>query len=343
MKKINIAVIMGGKTPEHEISLISGKEVVKNLNGDKYNVLPIIISKDGKRWQLVSPKNLLESSDPLKLKGTRKELTVVNSREISGTSEVVKKGVQIAFIAMHGPYGEDGTVQGMLELAGIPFTGPGVLASALGMDKEMFRKIMCYEKLPIPKYMVVKRGERLNLIEEKLGKPPYFVKPAKQGSSVGASIARTHKDLRKSLSRAFRYDDTALIDEYIKGLEVTCAVLGNRKPLALPVIEIRPKGKFFDYDSKYMPGGSEEIVPARISKNLARKVQELAIKVYKAIGCRGFSRVDFILENNKSPIILEINTIPGLTPMSLLPKAAKAAGISYTKLLEKIINYALSK
>ncbi len=334
---------MGGRSPEHEISLISGKEVVKNLDRKKYNVLPVIISRDGKGWRLVSPKNLLKSPDPLKLKDTRKELTVLNSKEISGANEVTKKGAQVAFIAMHGPYGEDGTVQGMLELAGILYTGPGVLASAIGMDKVMFRKIMSYEKLPIPKYLVVKKGEKINGIEEKFGKPPYFVKPTEQGSSVGVSIASTEKGLQKSLSKAFKYGGTALIDEYIRGLEVTCAVLGNKNPRALPVIEIRPKGKFFDYDSKYMPGGSEEIVPARISKSLTRKVQALAIEVYKAIGCRGFSRVDFILKNNKFPIILEINTIPGLTPMSLFPKAAKAAGISYPKLLEKIIDYALSK
>lgn len=332
---------MGGKSPEHEISLITGREVVKNFP-KKYDVLPVIISKTGESWRLTSPSNLLSLQDPLKIRSISKELISLESRELQGAIGIRKEKVDVVFIAMHGPFGEDGTVQGMLELAGIPYTGPGVLASALGMDKEMFRRIMKAEQIPVPKYVVLEKGEPLDKIFKFLAKPPYFVKPNNQGSSVGASIVWSKNTLSKALSLAYKYCQKALVDKYIKGLEVTCGVLGNDKPFPLPVVEIIPlKGEFFDYESKYTESGADEIVPARISSRLAEKVQDLAVKVYKAIGARGFSRVDFILKEKKHPVVLEINTIPGLTQMSLLPKAAKAAGISYSQLLDKIIKYAL--
>jgi len=291
-QKLKIAVLMGGKSPEYEISLISGREVMKNLDKDKYTPTPVIISKTGQ-----------------------------------GIEKVLHVAADIVFIAMHGPYGEDGRIQGMLDMAGIKYTGSGVTASAVGMDKLIFRKLMQAEGIPVARIST---------------KFPCFVKPHNQGSSVGASIVRSKKDLKKAVKLAKKYSGKIIIEEYLKGTEVTCAVLGNEKPIALPVIEIIPlKGKFFDYTSKYTESGSEEIVPARISKGLTKKVQNLAIKVYRTVGCRGFGRVDFILKDNKYPIVLEINTIPGLTPMSLVPKAAKAAGISYRSLLDKIIRYAI--
>lgn len=334
---------MGGKSPEHEISLISGREVVRSLNNKKYQVLPVVVSRNGDRWLMTPAKSLLAFPNPLKLKETRKELITRDSKEVQNLRQAVSDGVDVVFIAMHGPFGEDGTVQGMLELSGIPYTGSGVTASAIGMDKIIFRKIMEAEKIPVPKYMVVGKKDSSTKICQKI-KPPYFVKPSSQGSSVGASIAKTKKDLKKSLRLAFNYDENVLVDEYLKGKEVTCAILGNKRPIALPVIEIVPlKAEFFDYESKYAESGALEIVPARISKTLTKKVQDMAVKVYMAIGCRGFARVDFILKDNKYPIVLEINTIPGLTPMSLVPKAAKAAGYSYSQLLDKIIEYAIKK
>lgn len=342
MRRLNVIVLMGGKTPEHEISLVSGREVVANLDGKKYNIFPVVISRSGEKWQLTTPKNLLALPDPLKLKGTKREMVTYDYKELENINGIRKGAADVVFIAMHGPFGEDGTVQGMLEMAGLSYTGSGVLASALGMDKIMFRKIMAEEGLPIPKHVAVNKDERYTKIFKVLGKPPYFVKPYNQGSSVGASIVWKKKDLEKALKLVFEYGEIALVDEYIKGTEVTCAVLGNDKPTPLPVIEIIPKkGEFFDYESKYSESGSDEIVPARISKTLTQKVQELAIRVHKAIGARGFSRVDFILKGSKYPTVLEINTIPGLTPMSLLPKAAKSAGIPYPSLLNKIIHYAI--
>ena len=292
-KKLKVAVLMGGKSSEREISLLSGSEILANINRDKYIVISIEIKKNNDKW----------------------------------INQLIKSKPELAFIALHGSSGEDGSIQGMLEQLGIPYTGSRILASAIGMDKKLFKKIMHNEKILVPK---------------DVDNAPCFVKPNDQGSSVGASIVRDRKKLKSAIKLANKYSEEVLVEEYLKGIELTCAVIGNEKPLALPVIEILPlKEKFFDYESKYTKNGSEEIVPARISKTLTEKVQELSIKVYKAIGCRGFARVDFILKNNKYPIVLEINTIPGLTKMSLVPKAANAAGISYSKLLDRIISYAI--
>lgn len=317
---------MGGKSPEHEVSISSGTEVVKNLDTKKYEILPVVISKDGSVWKLTNKKSLLTLGNTLALKGSSKEILLAESKEISKVDSMGEKMVDVVFIAMHGPYGEDGTVQGMLELAGIRYTGSGVLASAIGMDKEMFKKVMKAEGIRTPRSST---------------KFPCFVKPYNQGSSVGASIAKNTNELNKSLRLARKFSNKILVEEYLKGIELTCSVIGNEDPIALPLIEIVPlKGDFFDYESKYTESGSDEIVPARISKTLTKKVQQMAIKVYKAIGCRGFGRVDFILKDNKEPVVLEINTIPGLTPISLLPKAAKAMGITYSRLLDRIIKYA---
>lgn len=310
MKKIKVAVLMGGKSSEHEISILSGQQVVSNLNLNKYEILPVVISKTGD-WK---PESILD------------------------------KKIDIVFIAMHGKYGEDGTIQGMLELSGIPYTGSGVLASSVGMNKGTFRKLMSAENLPIPKYIKIKKGYSVVEITKKLDNGPYFVKPENGGSSVGVSIVKNIDEIKKAVDLSFKHDDNVLVDEYIKGREITCALIGNDNPKALPVIEIKPlKGKFFDYESKYTESGAEEIVPADLGKSLTKEIQDLSIKVYKSLSCKGFGRVDFILKDNKEPIILEINTIPGLTPMSLLPKAARAAGISYSQLLDIIINNAIKK
>jgi len=301
-KKTKIVVLMGGKSSEHDISVISGNEVVKNLDKKKYLAIPVVISKEGK-----------------------------------GFDRINKNKPDIVFIALHGKFGEDGTVQGMLELLGIPYTGSGVLASSIGMDKLMFRKLMHAEGITSPDYFVVNKNEKVR----KLFKPPYFVKPFDGGSSVGVSIVKKGKELENALKLVFRYSKTAIVEEFVEGLEVTCGVLGNDNPVALPVTEIHPiKGDFFDYKSKYNENGSEEITPARISKKMTEEVRGLAVKIHKIVGARGFSRVDFILQKGKTPIVLEINTIPGMTPMSLLPKAAAAAGITYPQLLDRIIGFA---
>lgn len=306
-RKIRVVVLMGGKSPEHVISLISGQEVVKNLPKNKYRAIPMVIPRSGK-------------------------LPAINN---------LRKTADVVFIAMHGPFGEDGTIQGMLELVGIPYTGSGVLASAVGMDKIIFHKLMSSANISTPRYVTITKQESLAKISKPLGKPPYFVKPYNQGSSVGASIVKVGGELETALQKAWKFSKIALVEEYLKGKELTCAVLGNNNPRLLPVVEIIPSGEFFDYKSKYKDPQTQEIVPAIIPKKITTLVQKMAVRVHQILGCRGFSRVDFILKNNHQPVVLEINTIPGLTPMSLLPKAAKAAGITYPQLLDKIIQYAI--
>ena len=312
-KRIKVGVLMGGKSPEHKISLITGKEVVNNLNPKKYKILLVKISKDGKTFQQDAKKY------PLGL------LSNVNC--------------QLFFIALHGPYGEDGTIQGFLQSIGIPYTGSGVLASALGMDKIYSRKLFTQTGLKTPKYIATRRSESVKKVFKTL-KLPFFVKPNNQGSSVGTSKVKKKKDLEKALRFVHKFSEVAIIEEFVSGIEVTCAIIGNDKPQALPLVEIVPKKEFFDYEAKYNERFCDEIVPARINQSLTQKAQKAAISAYQALGARGFGRVDMIIKGSVV-YILEVNTIPGLTPISLFPKAAKAAGISYPKLLDKIIKFAI--
>lgn len=294
-KKLRVVILMGGKSSEREVSLLSGKEILANIDKDAYSVSSLEIPKRGNAWV-----NRLLNLKP-----------------------------DLVFIALHGAFGEDGSIQGMLEQLGISYTGSGILASAIGMDKILFKKIMRSEKIPVPK---------------DINNVPCFVKPNGEGSSVGASPVFKQNMLKPAIKLARKYSSEVIVEEYLKGTELTCAVIGNENPIALPIIEIRPlKGKFFDYNSKYKVNGSEEIVPAGISKTITKKIQEFSKRVYKIIGCRGFARVDFILKDNKYPVVLEINTIPGLTNMSLVPKAASSAGISFSKLIDTIIHYAIKK
>lgn len=308
--KQKIAVISGGMSAEHDVSIESGKQVLENINKKKYTPISIVIPKKDPDWSTI----------------------------IAQIQEV-----DCVFIALHGPFGEDGTFQGLCELLKVPYTGPGVLASSLGMDKIRFRYLMENAEIPIPNWISIRSIEEIDSISKKLGKPPYFVKPSDQGSSVGCSIVKRDKDLNNALTEAFSYSDEVIIDEYIQGIELTAAILGNDSLKALPIVEIKPNfGEFFDYASKYDDGGADEICPARISDELANRVQKIALDVYQLLGAKGFSRVDFIMQEEKL-YVLEINTIPGLTPASLFPKAAVAEGISYSELIDLLISYAIEK
>lgn len=345
MEKLKVIVLMGGRTPEHQVSLVTGREVVKYLDRNRYTTLPVVISRDGTVWQLKTPDQILLQSPA----GVGKNYNQVKTKagkslqtggQPTSLTRLVSEKPDVVFIAMHGPFGEDGTIQGMLELAGLPYTGSGVLASALGMDKIMFRKVMDSEKIPTPRYLVFDSQDSTSKIWQFFSQFPIIVKPYNQGSSVGVSIVHSRDELPGALKSAFSYSNPILVEEYLKGVEVSCGVLGNKTPAALPVAEIVPKNEFFDYEAKYTPGRSEEIIPARIPPKITRQVQETAVRVFQAIGARGFARIDMVVKNNK-PIVLEINTIPGLTSVSILPKEAAAAGISYPELLDKIISLAL--
>jgi D-alanine-D-alanine ligase len=284
MAKIKVAVLMGGISCEREVSLVSGRGVLEHLDKTKYEA-----------WGVDIPSELEKI-----------------------------KGCEMAFLALHGKGGEDGTIQGYLETREIKYIGCGVLASAIGMNKKFFKYLMEVNNVLIPKTTM---------------QTPCVIKPVCGGSSVGVSIVEKSEDMNKAIELAKKYDNEVLVEEYIKGMEVTCGVWGNAAT-ALPVVEIIPKNKFFDYESKYSDGGAEEICPARLSELMTKKVQDIAIRVFEIIGGRGFARVDMIIRE-KEVYVLDINTLPGLTPNSLLPKEAKAMGMSYSEMLDRIIELAL--
>ena len=279
MKKLRIAVVMGGESTEREVSLMTGREMAKNLDREKYEVVEIELPKDLNK---------------------------------------ITKEIDVALLALHGKGGEDGVIQGYLETLGIKYTGCGVLASAIGMDKKIFRKLAVAEDLLMAK-------ETISV--------PCVVKPVDGGSSVGVTIVKKEEDFEKSINEAKKYSNEVIVEEYIEGVEVSCGILGDQ---VLPIIEIVPKKEFFDYEAKYGDGMSEEICPARLSEEVTKKVQAETKRVFRMISGRGYSRVDFIIKDNV-PYLLEINTLPGMTQNSLIPKEAAVAGISYQQLLDKII------
>lgn len=317
-RKLKVAVLMGGKSPEHEISLSSGAGVLKNLDRSKYEAWGVVVSKNGKEWSIEG-----------------------ETMGLGSALDILKKKADLVFIAMHGSYGEDGIMQSILEYNGIPYTGSGVLASALGMDKVASRRIWESQGVKTTPFYIVRRSKDVEDLVKKSGYP-VVVKPSNQGSSVGVSIVLNKSQIAKSFNNAVFPGGRVLVEPYIKGMEVTCGILGNEDPRALPPIEIVPTADtFYSYKAKYEEGGSKHIIPPRLSDESIRNIQEKAVRVYKALGCRGFGRVDGFWVGGKF-VISEINTIPGLTPTSLIPEEAKACGISYSELLDKIIGYAKS-
>jgi len=306
-----VLVLMGGTSEEREVSLRSGKAVYEGLREAGYEVEALDFTPE----------------------------TIHRIKEISP---------DVVFITLHGKNGEDGTVQGYLELLGIPYTGSGVLASAVCMNKVITKKLCSFEGLPTADFQVIKkRGfnrDSFNsaLLMEDFGLP-LVVKPATQGSSVGTSIVRESKNIVPALELAFSLDEEILVEKFIAGTELTVTVLGKDSLKTLPVIEIVPKNEYYDYESKYMPGMSDHIIPARISEPEREKVEEISCKAYEAVGCRGYARIDLILDREGNPYILEINTLPGMTGTSLVPDAARAAGIKFPELLDFFVKMALEK
>ncbi|MEW6407447.1 MAG: D-alanine--D-alanine ligase family protein [Patescibacteria group bacterium] len=321
-KKLKIAIIMGGKSSEHEVSLKSGRSVLENLDKRKYIPLPILITKKGV-WQTKKTKNTI---DTLKI--------------LQKTDAVI--------IMLHGPFGEDGTVQGLLELFDLPYVGAGVFTSALCMNKIKTKEIMKANKILTPDYVNFlkiewqKNKEKiLKQITKKLGFPN-VVKPNNLGSSIGISIPKNKRQLQKAINLALKYSNQILVEDYIKGKEIHCGVIGNEKPLALPLDEVKPKREFYDYKAKYKPGMSEHLTPAPLSLELTKKIQKQALEIYKLVEGDGLARIDFLIQKNKV-YFNEVNTIPGFTKTSILPKEAEIAGISFPRFLDLLIGYALEK
>jgi len=302
-----VGVLMGGPSSEREISLKSGKAVYEALRAAGLDAVAI----------------------DLKTGDLKKAAKIIRG-----------KGIDVAFIALHGRFGEDGQVQRVLEDLDLPYTGSGVLASWLSLDKILSRQVFKIYNLDVPSSQVYyRRGLDKKRVLKECPRFPVVVKPATHGSSIGLSIVDNKKDLLRALDSAFALDECVLVEKYISGREVTVGILGNT---ALPVVEIIPAGEFFDYEAKYKSGDTRYVVPAKLNQKDRQKVQEAALRAYRALGCCGFGRVDIILSAGK-PFILEINSIPGFTPTSLLPKAAGAAGIEFVRLCERLLKLAYEK
>lgn len=303
-----IAVLMGGRSAEREVSLNTGAQVAEALRSVGHEIVEI------------------DAAEPTFIEQLR-----------DASPDVV-------FICLHGRFGEDGTVQGMLELLGMPYVGSGVLASALAMDKLMSKRLFACANLATPLYVELRRGDPFDVeeITARLGGKT-VVKPANEGSSVGMSIVHEPAELASAIDKAFASDVHVLVEQFVAGVEVTVGVLGNDDPVALPTLEIVPEHEFYDYESKYVPGMSSHIIPARVSEDARDECQRLALEAHKLLGCRGMSRADTIVAEDGSIWLLEVNTIPGMTKTSLLPDAARAAGIEFPWLCDRLVDLALER
>ena len=350
---IRVAVVFGGRSGEHEVSLASATSIMENLDPSKYEVMAVGITKEG-RWLL--------QGDPMKalmagyvLTGSEPTLVDIAPRETEIGPAGSRQGqqrldVDVVFPVLHGTYGEDGTIQGLLELAGVPYVGGGVLASAAGMDKAIMKALFRERGLPVVKSLVFTRAElESNLpavagqIEAQLGFP-CFTKPANLGSSVGISKARSEAELHAALAAAARYDRKVIVEEGIDCREIECSVLGNDDPIASVPGEVVPSNEFYDYEAKYISQGSRLLIPAPVDDATAREIRRVAVEAFKAIDCAGMARVDFFLERGSGQVYLnEINTIPGFTKISMYPKLWEASGIPYPQLLDRLIQLAMER
>jgi D-alanine-D-alanine ligase len=393
MKKLRVGILFGGRSGEHEVSLLSAASVFKAIDQSKYEVVPIGITKQGKWLTSSDAERLLhgkagEGARPTQIGSTQAQLRA-GDPEATAAAAVLQNGeavvvppephksgtgltpfqsdaptrrasdrainVDIIFPVLHGTFGEDGTIQGLLELADIPYVGAGVLGSAAGMDKDIMKSLFRVAGLPIVEHVTVLRGDWESqprkvqkLVESKL-KYPVFVKPANLGSSVGISKARDRKELGPAIDEAAKFDRKIVIEEGVggkknKAREIECSVLGNDKPLASVPGEIVPGAEFYDYTAKYLDEGSQLIIPAKLTKTETKKVQELAIGGFRAVDCSGLARVDFLMDPKSRKIYLnEINTMPGFTSISMYPKLWAASGVGYPELIERLIELGMER
>ena len=351
MNKLSVCVLFGGVSPEHEVSLRSAESVLSNMDSEKYNIYPVGITKEGD-WILYGDNDYstlptgrwLECSD--NRKATISPIRGQGLLSCEGDC-VVRERIDVVFPVLHGENGEDGAVQGLLQLAGIPVVGPGIAASAVAMDKTLTKLVADSENVDQAKWLLVKKVELQNHIENILDTVeshfsyPVFIKPAGTGSSVGVSKAADRDQLKDALWLAGNYDEKILVEEFIDGREVEVAVMGNDSPVASVCGEIDAGAEFYDYDAKYHTDSSVAYIPARISEDVAEQVRENAIKIYSALGCKGLSRVDFFVTKDNRIVFNEINTIPGFTSISMYPKLFAASGIPYMELIDELLRLAL--
>lgn len=360
MRKIRVGILFGGVSAEHEVSLQSARNVIDAIDKNKYEVVLIGIDKQGQWYLNESSHYLLNAQNPKLIalnKDSAPQLSIVPAvkdsphtqlTEMGSTTGVVGVGaLDVIFPVLHGTMGEDGTVQGLLKLTNIPFVGAGVLGSAVGMDKDVMKRLFREAGLPTAEFITVHQHKRsqwsYEAVVQKL-KSPFFVKPANAGSSVGISKVKSKADFEKALDEAFLFDTKILIEEFVVGREIEVAVLGNENPKASIPGEILPHHEFYSYDAKYIDDhGASTEVPAKLSKEEIAKVQVLAVKSFEILCCEGMARVDFFLKENGEFYVNEINTIPGFTSISMYPKMWQASGISYPDLIDRLIGLAMER
>lgn len=350
-KKIRVGILFGGKSAEHEVSLQSAKNVVDAIDKDKYEVSLIGIDKTGK-WLLPNKSQfLLNDSDPKLIKlnkenGESVALIPRSGGELTNlTDGNAHTAIDVVFPILHGPFGEDGTMQGLLKLSGVPFVGAGVLGSAVGMDKDVMKRLLRDAGIPIGKFLVFREEDEINFNEivDELGLP-FFVKPANLGSSVGVNKVKDRETFDAAIQEAFKYDTKLLAEEFIDGRELECAVLGNQRPIVSGVGEVIPHQEFYSYNAKYIDeNGAALEIPAKIPEEISKKVQKLAIQTFKTLACEGLGRVDCFLKKDGSVLVNEINTIPGFTKISMYPQLWAAAGVSYPELINRLIELAIER
>ncbi len=330
MSRVRVAVLMGGRSSEHDVSLASARSVVEALDPARYETVAVEIGRDG-RWEIgPATRAALEGGGEPDV-----ESLPVPAAQIPATLSEV----DVVFPVLHGPFGEDGTVQGFLELADVPYVGAGVMASALCMDKDLFKSVLRDKGIPVTDSVTVRDA---NGFESPFGFP-VFIKPARLGSSVGITKARSQDELRTGLDLAFRHDEKVLVEEFVDGVEVECSVLGNLEVVASTPGEIVADADWYDYSAKYDEGGMELIVPPRISPEAIERVQELSVAAFRATECEGMARADCFVRGDDEVLVNELNTIPGFTATSVYAKLFEASGLPYEELLEKLIALALER
>jgi len=340
MVKKRILVLFGGKSQEHEVSKNSARSVVSQLNKEKYEFLAVAIDRTGK-WKSLTSSNHLLLGDNFQYKSKSKDLSI---------TKPAIKGIDVVFPVLHGPYGEDRKIQGMLEMLDLPYIGAGVLASALGMDKISQKKIFAFEGLPVIPWFSFSKYEwqavQLRILETISRKfhYPLFTKPAELGSSIGITKAHDLKELKEGIRDALLYGNEVIVEQGINAREIECAILGNENPQASLPGEIIPSRKFYDYRAKYLDSKSKLIIPAKASSRIIKKIQDFSLRSFQAIKCSGMARVDFLLEKDTNILYLnEINTIPGFTEISMYAKLWEATGVGYSELLDRLITLAIAR
>lgn len=352
-QKTRVAVLFGGESSEHAVSLESGKNIAGAIDRNKYEVHLIGIDKTGMMRSITSDVlNKTDVTAPIDLAKVGTKVFIVPAEGKTAELMELETGkrvgqIDVVFPILHGPYGEDGTMQGYLRFLGLPFVGPSVLGSAVGMDKDFTKRLLRDGGLPIPKFVCLKRHEtsthNFDNLQKELGLP-FFLKPANMGSSVGVHKITTAEKFMAAIKDAFQYDTKVMVEEFIEGREIECAILGNKELTASVPGEVIPQHEFYSYDAKYIDGNGAGIeIPAKLSDAKAGEVREMAKAVFSVLGCEGLSRVDLFLKKDGTLLVNEINTLPGFTKISMYPKMMGATGVAYTDLIDRLINLAIER